>query len=319
MEIVSIIFPVFFIAILGYVLTWFGAFRVEDVAGLTRYVFNIALPIMLFDSMSRITLPEQIQWTFLLAYYVPAVTIYFVGAAVGGAFFGQTRTEQGIFGMGCSYSNTVLVGLPIISTAWGDRGVLPLMMIISVHTAILFTLTTAVAESGLPGTGSESASPAKRTVLVKTLIGMLRNPIFGGLVAGLIWNVTDFQLPSPLATAVTWIRGSALPAALFVTGASLRQYRIAGHVGAALAMIGMKLLVHPLLVWVLGRFVFDLSPLWTGVAVLTAALPTGVNVSVFAAKYNASVAPVVTGTLVSTLVSIITLSVLLFVLGPLPG
>jgi predicted permease len=84
-------------------------------------------------------------------------------------------------------------------------------------------------------------------------------------------------------------------------------------------MIGMKLLVHPALVWVFSRFVFDLSPLWTGVAVLTAALPTGVNVSVFAGKYNAAVAPVVTGTLVSTLLSIITLSVLLFILGPLPG
>ncbi|MFW6229267.1 MAG: AEC family transporter, partial [Alkalispirochaeta sp.] len=300
MEIVSIIFPVFFIAVLGYVLTWLGAFRVEDIAGLTRYVFNIALPIMLFDSMSRIALPEQIQWTFLLAYYIPAVAIYFIGAAVGHTLFGHTRTEQGIYGMGCAYSNTVLIGLPIVSTAWGDRGVLPLMMIVSIHTAILFTLTTAVAESGLSRGGSGSDAPGKRTILVKTAIGMLRNPIFGGLIAGLIWNRTGLGLPAPLATAITWIRESALPAALFVTGASLRQYRIAGHIGAASAMIGMKLLVHPVLVWILGHVVFDIPPLWTGVAVLTAALPTGVNVSVFAAKYDAAVAPVVTGTLIST-------------------
>jgi malonate transporter len=146
MDIIAVILPVFAIAVLGYVLTWLGAFRTQDVPGLTRYVFNIALPIMLFDSMSRVSLPAEIQWSFLLAYYLPAVGIYFAGVAIGRRFFHQPRTEQAIYGMGCAYSNTVLIGLPIISTAWGNTAVLPLMMIVSVHTAILFSLTTAVAE-----------------------------------------------------------------------------------------------------------------------------------------------------------------------------
>ena len=152
--------------------------------------------------------------------------------------------------------------------------------------------------------------------MVRTAVGMLRNPIFGGLMVGLAFNMASLSIAGPAETVVTWIRASALPAALFVTGASLRQYRVMGHVAEAGVMILLKLVAHPVAVWILAVFVFRLEPLWTAVGVLTAALPTGVNASVFASKYDAGIAPVVTATLVSTMLSVVSLSVLLAVFGP---
>lgn len=323
MDIISVILPVFGIALLGYVLTAIGVFRLSDVPGLTRYVFNIALPIMLFDSMSRIALPETVQWSLLVAYYIPAVAIFVVAARIGRSVFRHNRTESGIYGMGASYSNTVLIGLPIVSTVWGDAGVLPLMMIISVHTAILFTLTTAVAESGGGVRGKDSIVEASvsrfrdlQQLVGRTAVGMVTNPVFGGLVIGLLFNAASITIEGPLGTMIGWIRGSALPAALFVTGASLRRYRGMGHIPEAGTLVILKLVVHPFIVFLLARFVFDLPTLWTAVGVVTAALPTGVNASVFANKYDAGVAPVVTATLASTMISIITITVLIATLGP---
>lgn len=322
-HIISVILPVFGIALLGYVLTAVGWFRITDVPGLTRYVFNIALPIMLFDSMSRITLPDTVQWSLLVAYYLPAIALFVVAARIGRKAFGHNRTESGIYGMGASYSNTVLIGLPIVSTVWGDAGVLPLMMIISVHTAILFTLTTAVAESGGGNGGSVSdlqeshMRPRELQYLIgKTAIGMVTNPVFGGLVIGLLFNAASVTIEGPVGTMIGWIRGSALPAALFVTGASLRRYRGMGHIPEAGTLVFLKLIVHPIAVFLLARFVFQLPPLWTAVGVVTAALPTGVNASVFANKYDAGVAPVVTATLASTMLSIVTITFLIATLGP---
>jgi malonate transporter and related proteins len=314
MDIVFVIFPVFAIAVVGYLVTWAGIFRLDDIGGLTRYVFNIALPVMLFDSMSKVSLPETIRWSFMLAYYVPTLIVFVVGARLGKRLFRYRRTEQGIYGMGCAYSNTVLIGLPIVSTAWGDTAVLPLMMIIAVHSAILFSLTTAVAESGQHG--GDRRSRTKGEVVLRTVAGMVKNPIFGGLVLGLLFNVTALSIPDPLQTVLSWLRGSALPAALFVTGASLRRFRVMGQVGPAGVMLLMKLLVHPLLVWVAATLLFDLPPLWKGVAVITASLPTGINATVFAGKYDAAMAPVATTTLLSTAISVITLSVLLIRLMP---
>jgi predicted permease len=317
MEVVGVILPVVAIAVIGYVVTWIGIFRLDDVGGLTRYVFNVALPVMLFDSMSTVVLPESIQWSFMLAYYGPTLAVYAVGMWLGLRFFGYNRTEQGVFGMGCAYSNTVLIGLPVISTAWGDRAILPMMMIISIHSAVLFSLTTAVAESDVRARGgSVDRGHFGGSVVLRTVVGMVRNPIFLGLVIGLLFNIWAVPIPRTAGTVISWLRGSALPAALFVTGASLRRYRAGGALGPSGLMLAMKLVVHPLVVWVMAAFVFELPPLWSAVAVVTASLPTGINASVFAAKYDAAMAPVATSVLVSTALSVVSLSVLLVLLMP---
>jgi predicted permease len=335
-DIASVVIPVFSIAVLGYLVTWAGLFRTGDIAGLTRYVFSVALPVMLFDSMAKIALPETFQWSLMISYYVPTLLLFGVTALVGRSVFRQSRPERAIFAMGASYSNTVLIGLPIVSAAWGDEGLLPLLMIVTVHAAILFLVTTALAEAGgdsgraggsprvrdLTGSGgavASSASPGHHRdraaaavgILRRTAGGMIRNPILIGLATGLVANAVGFRLPGPLDTAAGMIRASAVPAALFVTGASLREFRITGHLSTAGTLVVLKMVVHPFLVWLPARFVFDLPPLWIAVAVLTAALPTGVNASVFARRYDASIAPVATATLVSTLLSVASISVLL--------
>lgn len=314
MDIASIIAPVFGIALLGWVLTAAGVFRVSDIAGLTRYVFNFALPVMLFDSMSSLALPETIRWSFMVAYYLPVLVLYGAGALIARSVFGYGRAERGVFGMAGSYSNTVLIGLPVVAAAWGDAALLPLMMLIAVHSAILFSLTTILAESD-----ATSDRARRRDIILRTLRGMARNPIVGGLVIGLAVNVSGLQIPVVLRTTTGLIRASAVPAALFLTGASLREYRVMGHVSESIVLIVFKMVVHPALVALLAYRVFTLPPLWAAVAVFTAALPTGINASVFARKYDAAVAPVVTATLLTTLLSIVTLSVLLVWIGPVGG
>ena len=317
MNIAAVIVPVFGIAILGYLLAWAGLFSREDVRGLQRYVFTLALPLLLFDSMSRIELPETIHWSFLLAYYLPTISIYGAGLVIGRGVFKQTRRERAVYAMGCSFSNTVLIGLPVIAGVWGDTALLPHMMIVSIHTGILFTLTIAIAESDR---SVENGRVGVAQLAGRTLLGMLRNPIFLGLALGLLANRVSLPLPSTVRTGIGWLRASATPVALLVTGASMRQYRVMGHITEAGVMFLLKLLVHPALVAVLALLVFRLPPLWSAVAITTASLPIGVNVTIFAHKYEASIAPVVTATLVSTGVSIATLTVVLIMLAQtVPG
>jgi predicted permease len=339
-EIVGIIFPVFAVAVVGYALAAARVLRPEDIAGLTRYVFSVALPVMLFHSMATVSLPETVRWSFLVAYYLPALAIYLTALVLGRVVFGHSRREQAVFGMSAGYSNTVLIGLPVITAAWGDEGLLPLLMIVAIHSAVMFSLATAIAESGggvsaaqgeeqgssqrgAPGSarGEARGTPQGATqgtaqhgpahVFRRTVAGMIRNPIVVGLAAGLLFNILSIALPAPITGTLELIRASAVPVALFVTGASLREYRVMGHIGEAAVIILFKMVVHPLAVWVLATFVFELPAMWAAVAVVTAALPTGINASVFARKYEAAVAPVVTATLLSTLLSIVTVSVVL--------
>ena len=76
MTIIQVLFPVFAIALLGYLLTYKGIFGIRDIEGISRFVFTIALPVMLFNSMSKIELPDQPNWAFLLSYYLVALLIF---------------------------------------------------------------------------------------------------------------------------------------------------------------------------------------------------------------------------------------------------
>jgi hypothetical protein len=102
-----------------------------------------------------------------------------------------------------------------------------------------------------------------------------------------------------------------LPCALFALGSSLYSYKIAGHLAEAWTMIGLKMALQPLLVWVLAFLVFHLDPLWGAVAVMTAGMPVGVNAYIFAEKYQVGMATLSTAVLLSTVLTVVSQSLLL--------
>jgi predicted permease len=102
-----------------------------------------------------------------------------------------------------------------------------------------------------------------------------------------------------------------LPCALFVLGASLSAYKISGHFAEAWTMVGLKLLLQPLLVWVLAFVVFKIDPLWGAVAVMMAGMPVGINVYMFAQKYQVGLASVSGAIVISTTLAVLSQSILL--------
>ena len=80
-------------------------------------------------------------------------------------------------------------------------------------------------------------------------------------------------------------------------------------------MTGFKLVVHPLIVWLLCTQVFGLDALTTGVATMMAAVPVGATVFVIAHQYGSFVGPVSSAILISTGLSAATLAVVIGLLG----
>ena len=71
----------------------------------------------------------------------------------------------------------------------------------------------------------------------------------------------------------------------------------------------------PLLVWVSGRWLFHLDPLWLTVATLNAAMPAGANVYLIAQLYRTGVGLATNVVVISTAFSILTLSAVLLLIG----
>jgi predicted permease len=304
--IVDIIVPVFGIVLIGFLAGKTRFFNDADIEGLTKFVFNFAIPVMLFETMANTTLPDQIEWGFLLSYYIGAFGVYGLAMVFGKVAFSQTLTEQGVFGLGAAYSNMVLLGVPLVLLSFGDEATVPLFLLISVHSGLMFFTVSVLGEVGR-GEGKSFGALAW-----SALKGLIGNPIFGGLMLGTIFNLLNWTLPDAIGSVIQTLGSAALPSAVFALGASLSLYRLAGQMPQAMTMVLLKILVHPIIVWVMVTFVFEVDPLWASVAIVMAALPVGINVYLFAMRYRVVIAPSATAVLVSTGLSVATISLLLW-------
>ena len=301
----GIVAPIFGVIALGFAAVKVRVLDDGAVRGLVLYVFNFAIPILLFRSLGRTELPPDIEWSFLLSYYGGALVVFFLGLAVGRRVFQRSLEDQAIFGMGAGFSNTVLMGLPILLTAYGPEANLPVFLLIAFHGPILMTLV-----SGLIEVGRGEASLGHQIKAVG--LEMVRNPIILGLAAGLATNLGGFAIPAPLDRIAEMVGTSAVPCALFALGSALAAYPLAGDVPPALILTSLKLLVHPALVWVLAVPVLGLEGIWVPVAVTMAAMPSGINVYLFGARYKAAPGVAARTVFLSTIMSVGTISVLLF-------
>ncbi len=306
--ILEIILPVFGLVVLGFAAARLNWFDESAIRGLSLFAFNFAIPVMLFRTLARTVLPETIEWGFLLSYYLGAFIVFGLGMASAGLLFRRPLDGQGAAGFTASYANTVLLGIPLVLTTFGDAAALPLFLLVAFHTLLLLPAGTAVIEAGRGHDAGLWRLPAV------TLAGMAKNPIVLGLVAGLLFNLLDLGISGPVDAMAKALGAAALPCATFAMGASLARYRIAGSLAEATTLVGLKTLVHPLIVWLLATRVFDVAPLSVAVAVLMAALPIGVNAYLLAQRYEVGIATAATAVLLSTGLSIGTLSALLFVL-----
>lgn len=303
--IVQIITPIFGIVLAGWLAARLKAFDEGATRGLSLFAFNFAIPVFLLRTVAQTELPPHPEWNFVLAYFGGAFMVFALGAVAARVLFARGGATPAIFGISACFSNTTILGIPIVLRAFGDAAAVPLALILGFHSALLFTLTTVAAEVGA-GVGVPM-----RELVRNVLRGLVTNPILWGIAGGLVLNGLDLALPAMVDQFAALLGGAALPTALFALGSNLARFHLAHALREALLLTLLKNLLQPAAIYALGAWVFELGPVSLAVAVTMAALPTGINAYLFAARYDAAVPEATSTILVSTLISTFTLAFLL--------
>jgi len=307
----EIVVPVFGLALFGYLAARLGWFSAEAASGLGRFVFDFAVPLMLLRVLARARLPGVLPWRPLVSFYVPAAVAYLIGLAVSRYLFRREFMTQVMTGFSCAFGNSVLLGLPIALLAFGEDGMLPFLLLISVHGLSYFSVTTALLEYG------RHQGQPRRHLPLKVLMGLATNPIVLGLVAGVVLNRVQLLPPPAIDRILAYMQDAVTPCALFALGASLSRHHLAGSLAEAVFTSVVKLVLFPAAAGAAAWAFFDLGPAWVSAVVLLAAQPTGVNAFLFAERYDAARELTATGVLLLTASSVATLSVLLTLLARL--
>ena len=305
--VVDVIVPVFGVVALGYVV---GVFRWMDsgaVRGLSLYVFNIAIPLLLFKAMSTVTLPEQMPWGYVLGFFACALGCFLVVFWLMRATSGGSAGEVGIFAFGSSYGNFIPLGIPLVLTAFGEAATVPLFLLVAFQAPVFFAPMIVIQESAKH---RNRRGPIGRPVLKS----IFANQYLLGIGLGAAANLSGLSLPDPVSAIIGMIGQSAVPCALFALGSALSFYAIESVLSRALVVVAVKNLLLPLLVWRVSGWL-GLPPIWQAVMVVMAALPVGINTYLFAERYECGQALAGTAVVLSTAVSVVTLSIILSVLA----
>lgn len=311
LTIIEVVLPVFGLIMLGFCLGKARLFSQAGVADISRFIFYLAVPALIFRTGATGLAERELELGVLLAYYGSNLAIFFAGLFIGRRWLGLSATETPVFAMGATFSNLVLVGLPVVQARFGEEGLVALMTIISINTLTFFTLPSTLIEIRLQGDGSPLRS------LAITLRSVLHNPLVLAILCGFGWGLSGWPLPYVIDRFTALLGQAASPCALFAVGASLAQYRLRGSLHHATLLCVLKLLVAPTLVWLTGHYLLSLSPLWLAVATLAAAMPTGANVFVLSQRYDRYAQSASSAILLSTFAALLTLTLLLLALADL--
>lgn len=305
MSTISIIFPLLFMASLGYLLTAKGPFTKEHIAGISLFTFYICIPAFLFINMYQADLESSFDIFSLSSFYLPVIATFGLSAGLYYCFSPKgapRKAKSAVYALGCSYSNTILVGLPIIVGALGEQMMGKVFAVITFHSALLFSLTFIL------------SAKQNHAGAWKFSKGIILNPIVLSISAGLILNLLQVPIENNLVNGLSLLSEPALACALFVLGANLSFYKIAKDWHLALIASVIKLLVLPLCVYGIGRFVFSIEGDSLALLVLLSASPLGVNAYLVAMQLQAQQAVIASTVVMSTVLSVFTMSLWLSLL-----
>jgi predicted permease len=285
-DILDIVLPVFVLIGLGYGTAIARILSLDAGDALAKFVHTIAVPILLARTMATAEFSDASPWLLWLSYFCGVGLVWTCAALVTIHLFQRGRRAAVIAGVSAGYSNLVLLGIPLVLQAYGEAGMLILFLLIAVHLPVMMAASTFLMEFGLRRDGIE-ASPVRFAAIGRTLArNLATNPIIIGLLTGLVWRFTGLPFTGLIDIVSGKLGQVAGPLALFALGMSLNKYGIKGNLGPAMVLSALSLVALPVAVYGFGALVFGLPPLWLKVAVLAAALPSGVNAYLFASHFK---------------------------------
>ncbi|WP_372884933.1 AEC family transporter [Shimia sp.] len=296
---ITVILPVFLVIGFGYAAAWRGLFSETNIDGLMRFASNFAVPVLLFRAIANLDLSAELDLALLGSFYGGAILCFIAGLLAARYLFGRDWEDSVAIGFVCLFSNSLLLGLPIAERAYGLAALAGNYMIIAVHSPFCY----GVGITAMEIVRARGKSP--RQILPQVLRAMFRNALILGIALGFVVNLSGVAMPEPVRVSVDLVASAALPAALFGMGGVLFRYRPEGDFRVIAFCCVVSLVLHPAIAYGLAG--------WSGLAVdglrsavLTAAMPSGINGYLFAALYGRGQRTAASTVLIATTASIVT-------------
>jgi len=227
--------PVFLLILVGMLLRRIGIFTEEYASATDKYVFKIALPVLLFKDISGMSIRDDFDGGFVIFCAAASMLMFLVPWGFA-ALLMKDKKSVGSFSQGCARGSAAVLGVALAENIYGTSGMAPLMIfaavpIFNILPVIILTL---------------SADGHEKKIDVPLIVkNILTNPIIWGVVIGLPFSFFDISLPTVLSKTVGSISATATPLALLAIGASFDFRTARKKLRSAAVASFVKLFVLP--------------------------------------------------------------------------
>jgi len=299
------IVPFFGLIILGFIGGRIFRHEENSLLWLNRFIIYAALPPLIFQIIRKAPPEGLLNLPFFMGTTLSTFIIFALTALTMRWFYQASLTKMGIQGAAASYGNIGYIGLPLCLGIFGTEAAIPAILVFCFDNTLQFVLVPLF-------NALDNDGPVKiRELIKKILLKVFLHPFLLATIAGVLFLAGDIPMPIPLDKLLTMLERAAGPCALFALGVTVAQQPALKFKMEFSIIILAKIIIHPILTFLILSYIGGFDKTWMGVAILMAALPTASNVFVMASDYKTYVDGTSNSILISTIISFVTISALL--------
>ena len=232
--------PIFAIILLGRLLRGRNFFSPKTLTEIDKLSFKVLLPLLLFQDIAAGRITEQFDPKFF--FFCAGVTaLYFFAIWAGAALLLRDKSMVGAFTQGAFRGSQAILGVAFVQNLYGSAGLVPLMIVASVPLYNIFSVLV------LTVTAPDAGAADHRGMVVRTLRGIVTNPIILGILAGLPFSLLSIDFPPMADKFLGMLGGCATPMALLSIGASFEGAKAIKKLGPTCAATFIKLILLPVI------------------------------------------------------------------------
>jgi predicted permease len=298
----DVLLPIVVVVLVGYVLKRYLPIDTRSLNRMSMYALS---PALIFITIIKI----QIPGTEVLRISLTSVAVCLGSGLIAYAIARLRKTDSpstAALLLTTMFMNSGNYGLPTAQFAFGQAGLDRALLFFIAQAIMAQTLTIAIAQAGQTNwqTG------------FKQILKM--PPIYAVASALLLrWMGVTLDAPNVLGSVlhgIDLISQATLPLLLMLLGMQLAQETVIEDVPLTTTAVIIRLFVSPLIAYGVA-VALQLDALATNVVVLQASMPTAVNMVLYSLEFNARPKFVAGTVVITTLLSVVTLTILLTVMG----
>lgn len=305
---INVTFPIFLVILLGYILRQKNFLTEEFVRVANKYVFVVALPIMLFQDISVTDVKKDMNIKFFLYCLIVTIVMFLLVWGIAKITL-KDKTMVGAFAQAGARGSAAVLGVAFVENICGSIGMTPLMIVAAVPFFNILSVIILVFNANT----KEEKNYGK---IKDACINIIKNPIIIGILLGLLESLIKLDLPVMADRTLEYIARTATPIALLAIGAGFDTKAAIKKIKPALGATFIKLIGLPMLFLPIA-YMLDFKSREMVAILIMLASPTTVSCYIMAKNMDNDDVLTSNVIVLTTLLSSITLTLWIFVLKSL--